>query len=316
MSFEIVAIGSPLLDYLIAVDEGELDHLRGKKFGTELVSDKDAKKIIECCKRTPTISSGGSSANVVKAIASLGHTAAFIGKCGEDDEGARFSKSLIQSGVHPRLMTSKTPTGKAVCLITPDGRRTMRTYPGASVELLTLPADAFIHARWVHIEGYALYNDELVENALRQAKESGAKISFDLASFELAKEFRERILGLLKNSVDLVFGNALEIEALVERNDRGACKLLSELCPIAVVMQGDKGALIGDRGHVIHVPAHRVTPVDTTGAGDYFIAGFLHGLLTGAPLKRCGEMGAILGREIVQVVGAELDPSVWKTIKF
>ena len=171
-------------------------------------------------------------------------------------------------------------------MVTPDGQRTMRTFQGATTEFTGdhLNIEMFQGARLVHIEGYALFNEKLAERAMFYAKQAGALVSFDLASFEIVRANREHILYLLDTYVDLVFANEDEACMLFEQELAVAAQHLSKRCPIAVVTLGEEGSLIYHKKTCVEAPAYRITPVDTTGAGDLHTSGFLHGFLNGEPL--------------------------------
>jgi sugar/nucleoside kinase (ribokinase family) len=316
---EVVAIGSVLVDHMLFVQEDYLSTIPGKKGGMEEVDYPQMVSIIEKSGTIPTVASGGSAANFIKGLGKLGHKTAFIGKCGQDPMAQVFLQGLLQAQVTTHLIPCNTPTGHVACLVTPDGKRTCRTFAGASKELShqDLHQDFFHGAKWVHIEAYQLLNGTVVETAMYRAKEAGAKISFDLSSFELVTSQRERILSLLKQFVDLVFGNQDEAAALFGPDPKATCDNLRKLCSLAVIMMGEKGCLVGSDQvkEIQSFDAFPVKPVDTTGAGDLFESGFIHGLLLGKPLADCARYGALLGQAIVQVPGVELPEATWEVLR-
>jgi sugar/nucleoside kinase (ribokinase family) len=178
-------------------------------------------------------------------------------------------------------------------LVTPDGERTMRCLPGAGNDLTAndLHPNIFRTTKHVHFEGYALYNYELVESAMRMAKENGATISFDLASFEVVRRHKNFILHILKSYVDIVFVNQNEAFALTELPPEDAALLISTYCPIAIILVGEKGSYLSSKDTHLHIPAQNVDVLDTTGAGDLYAAGFLHGYLQRRSLEKCAEWG-------------------------
>lgn len=315
--FEVIGIGSPLVDHLLYVPESYVESIGGEKFGMELVDYPKMIAIIEESGKKPVLLAGGSAANTAKALASLGSYTAFIGKSGKDPAAETFLQGLAKANVAAKLVRCDTPTGHAVCLITPDGNRTCRTYPGASLELVPedLDPEIFYGAKWVHIEGYALLNDSLAERAMHLANEAGAKISFDLGSFELVRTYRKRILKLAEKFITCIFANEAEACQVWNSSAEESAKRLSDICPLALVMQGDKGGIIGQNGKTNRFATNPVTPVDTTGGGDFFAAGFIHGQLLDQPPEICAKIGALCGRAVVQVVGTQLLEESWADIR-
>lgn len=208
------------------------------------------------------------------------------------------------------------PSGRLACLITPDKNRSFFSSPGAGNAFC--PADLnslyFKEAKLVHLDGYSLRNSGLVEEAMKLAKAHGARISFDPGCFQLIREHKELILRLLEEYIDIFFANEDEIQELLNMPPDEGCKTLSRLVPIAVVLQGNRGCLVGSNEKVLSVPVRTVSVVDTTGAGDLFASGFLYGLLQGYSLAKCAQIGNLLGSSVIQHVGAEIPASNWPSI--
>jgi sugar/nucleoside kinase (ribokinase family) len=201
--------------------------------------------------------------------------------------------------------------------VSKDGERTMRCCPGVANDLSgqDLSWSLFSEAKWVHIEGYMLnvHDKDYVCDVMKMAKEAGALISFDLSSVELVLKKREEMLYLLKNYVDLVFGNKEEVRALLKLNPHEGCLKLQEFCTVSVVTLGKDGCLVGSRGQVYPVKAETVKVVDTTGAGDLFASGFLHGCIAGQPLLTCARWGHLLAGAVCEEYGAEIPPKKWQS---
>ena len=314
---EVLAIGSPFLDHIIPVSEDYLASLPGGKGGMEEVDFSTFKRIIATAGPRTNLASGGSGANTIKGLSYLGHKCALAGKIGNDDAGITFIESIEKSGVISYLMPSGIHTGQIACLITPDGERTFRDYFGAGEKLHPdeLKDEFFEGVKLVHIEGYTLLNERLVVRAMELAKKHGAKISFDLASFELAAQFRPQIVHLLSHHVAILFANTLETRALTGLDPERGCSILSDLCDIAVVLMGKDGCWVGGEDGLVRCPAYPVDPLDTTGAGDLFAAGFLHGYLSGKSYAESAHYGALVAAEVVQVYGAEIPETVWAELR-
>jgi sugar/nucleoside kinase (ribokinase family) len=365
MSYQVLGLGQPLLDRILQVDESVLQRLGfAERGGSSLIHDKEdletflhelSDAIQDSFSANSSSSSsdeeddeyehspvspyrnikkalivpGGSCCNTIKGIASLGEKCGFIGKIGRDSVGQLYKDSMSARGVIP-LMTEDAHqrTGEVVCLISPNGERTMKAFLGASLQMTEndlLPQD-FAGAKLLHVEGYAIYNQPLTLRAMQLAKQNNLMVSFDLGSFELVRQFKPVILDLLRNYVDIVFANSEEARELMgESNDSFASSeniaercvdFLSKYCKVAVVMMGKKGCFVKSGNEKYQCPADVVpNPIDTTGAGDLFAAGFLYGYLQGYTLQMCARLGSLSGREVVKVMGAELSIDKFRQIK-
>lgn len=295
-------------------------------------------------------SAGGSAANVSRGLAQLQaaaarlqqdhvqpqYTVCFAGMVGNDQAGRDYQEKLLASQVHPQLAcsTSGAPTASCHCLVTPDGERTMRTCLGAATELASvqqLPAGWADALQLLHCEGYCLWRPQLALGAMRAAREAGAQVSLDLASFEVVQSCQDTLLKLLREGlVDILFCNTAEAEALAEvahvssagqENDAvdvvsAASRFLLQHCAVVVVSEGAQGCSAWTRaGQAVRAPAAKVQVEDTVGAGDCFAAAFLHAHLSGASLKVCCIAGCLAGTEAVQVVGANLPHEGWQRVQ-
>lgn len=314
---EVLGIGAPFWDYILRVDEDFLASLTDSKGDVEIIDAATFRRIIDQSKASVTLCAGGSCANAIKGLARLGHSCAIMGKIGSDEAGKSLSKAMREMGIIPYLIPAQAPTGQVIALVTPDGERTMRDFLGASQEIRPEDLDPhrFEGVKWVHIEGYLLLRDGVVPRAMQLAKEAGARISFDLANYKLVHTYQKEIIGLVSNYVDLLFANQNETFALTKRDPERACDLLHTLCDVSVVSMGIDGCWVADGSGPMHCPAYPVKPIDTTGAGDLFAAGFLHGYLKGKPLATCAHMGAKVAAEVVQVLGAELPAVTWQKLQ-
>ncbi len=319
-SFQLLGVGSPLLDILVAVDEAFLKTIPGEKGGMLMVDAAFQQEVLKQLTAEPRLVPGGSAGNTVFALARLGIPAAMFGKLGNDANGAYYRKRLEELGGSARefCTTNEQPTGSCLAMITPDGERTMRSNLAAS--LLLKPDEAekvdFFRYDLVYIEGYMLYSTVL-PTVMRRAKEAGCKIGLDLASFEVVRDFKEDLPDILRNYVDIAVANEEEAAQLfpemtpVQQLDR-----LASWCEVAAVKLGSKGALVREGGETAHIPAQLVeSPVDTTAAGDLWAAGFLYGLIRQRPVSVAAYYGAVTSGEVVKVIGSEITEERWKYIK-
>ncbi len=314
----IVGIGSALMDILVQADDGLIQALGLEKGGMTLVSNDQMVAALAQAAATPRMVSGGSACNTMIGVARLGGRSRFIGKSGQGHVGTALRAELLQQRVDPVLLTSTTPTGRVLSIITPDAQRTMLTCLGASAELQ--PQDitpaCFADAAIVHIEGYLIFNPELMQAALKAARQAGARISLDLASFTVVKSAGAALADLVRQYVDILIANEDEAHAFTGHTDeQQAIASLATYSPWAVLKVGARGSYIAHAGQIVHSPPHaRLNALDTTGAGDLWAAGFLYGMTRGFAPAECGRMGAVCGYEVCRVIGARVPEEGWLRI--
>ena len=313
---KIIGLGNALVDIIVFIDEDELlEKLDLPKGSMQLVDIEKSSMIRKACEHLPSsFASGGSAANTIYGLAKLGVETSFIGKIGKDDYGRIFKEDLEKSNIKPVLLTSDTHSGRAVALISPDRERTFATHLGAAIELNAddLHADHFSGHDIFHIEGYIVQNNELLEKAVKLAKENGMDISLDLASYNVVEDNLEFLRYIVKEYVDIVFANEEESKSFTGKEPLEALNELAEFCSIAVVKIGKDGSLIKSGEDVFQIDAIDAEIVDTNGAGDIYAAGFLYGLSRGWSLDKCGKTGAILAGKIIEISGARLDETGWE----
>ncbi len=315
----IVGIGSALVDILIHENETFLKKTDAVKGGMTLVSKEHIERTLSLSSAKASIIPGGSACNTVVGIGRLGGAAKFVGMCGKDDMGDLIENDLLKQNVVPELFRSDSPTGRVLSIISPDAQRTMFTYLGASAE--TRPEDIsealFKDAAIVHIEGYMLFNPDLIQAALIAAKSVGAKISLDLASFTVVEESKELLEHLVESYVDVLIANEDEARAFTGHSDEKlALEALSEQADVAVLKVGPRGSFVSHFGSTVAIKSMGDgNALDTTGAGDMWAAGFLHGLVKGYSLEKCGRPGSACGYEVCQIVGANIPDEGWERIR-
>ena len=315
----IVGVGSALLDILAHESDDFIAECGAIKGGMRLVEKAKIEAVLQRVSDIPRMVPGGSACNTAIGIGRLGGTARFVGKCGSGVMGTFFESDLRKQNVEPRLLRSNSPTGRVVSIITPDAQRSMLTYLGASSE--AQPDDFtqhyFENAAIVHIEGYLLFNPDLILSVLKHARLEGAAISLDLASFNVVAESRDLLAKIVKEYVDIVIANEDEAEVYTGFKDEAkALAALNAEAPLAVLKIGPRGSLIASNGQVVSVAGiGDGRAVDTTGAGDLWASGFLFGLLQGYSLTQCGNLGSACGYEVCQIVGTEIPDEGWDRIR-
>jgi sugar/nucleoside kinase (ribokinase family) len=316
----IVGAGSALVDICIQESDSFLQIAKADKGGMKLVESSFIDDVLGKTQKKISIVPGGSACNTILGIGKLGAAARFIGKRGDDEFGRLFEEGLRKHHVEPVLFTSSTPTGRVLSIITPDAQRSMLTCLGASGE--TKPAeltpDLFANAAIVHLEGYLLFNLDLMMAALKAAKSSGALISLDMASFTVVEASQKVLPGIISEYIDILIANEDEARVYTGLNDeRKSLEKLSREVEIAVLKVGKRGSFIAANGTTVFTKAmgNGAPVADTTGAGDLWASGFLYGLLQGYPLEKCGMLGSACGYEVCQVIGATIPEEGWRRIR-
>ncbi len=315
----IVGVGSALVDILLQESDEFLAATDAQKGGMTLVEAEKINSILAKTTQEASQVPGGSACNTIIGIGNLGNKASFIGKRGDDTIGETLEQSLIEHHVEPILNISNTPTGRVLSIITPDAQRSMFTYLGAASETKPeeITVDKFKNAALVHIEGYLLFNEELIVKALKAAKEAGALISLDLASFTVVEASKKILSELVREYVDILLANEDEARVYTGENDESkALEILSRDAEIAVLKVGVRGSYISFKGQTCQIGIQGSgKAIDTTGAGDLWASGFLYGLVNGLPVEKCGNIGAACGYEVCQVIGAHIPADGWERIK-
>ena len=316
----VIGIGNALTDMLVNLQsDSVLSQFHLAKGSMSLVDTALQTEISKSVAGLPySLSLGGSAGNTIRAMARLGCSVGMIGKVGQDTTGDFYIKALENLSVEPVVFRGEEKSGKCVSLISPDGERTLVTFLGAALELEAEEIDPAIFEGYdcLYVEGYLVQNHELIERAAATAKKCGLEVAIDLASFNVVAENLEFLRRLVREYVDIVFANEDEAKTFTcEANPVNALQAISEMCDLAVVKIGTKGALIKHRGEVIHVGIMAAAKrVDTTGAGDFYAAGFLAGMCQGLTLRQCGTIGAITAGKVIEVVGTTFGEEAWNEI--
>jgi sugar/nucleoside kinase (ribokinase family) len=323
--FDVAGLGNAIVDVIASVDDRFLLTHRIAKGTMTLIDEFRAKELLKVLgDNQQTMSSlhevaGGSAANTMAGLASLGGNGVFVGKVFDDRLGKVFGQSMTRLGMTFTTRPACNGASTATCLIavTPDGQRSMNTYLGACRELVPddIDEEQVAAARILYIEGY-LWDQENAKQASRKAiaavKGAGGRIALSLSDPFCVGRFRAEFLHLLDRDVNILFANEDEAKALFEVEDfAGAVEGAKKWGGIAALTRSAKGCVIIEEGMVHEIPAAAVTRViDTTGAGDQFAAGFLYGLTRGKGLADCGRLGALAAAEVISHYGARPEKSL------
>ena len=309
--YQVVGIGNALVDVIAhATDDFLLEYALVKGSMTLI----DAERAVELYRALggAVEMSGGSAANTMCGIASFGGRAAYIGKVSSDDLGAVFGHDLHAVGVafRPGAATTDVPTGRSIIVVTPDAQRTMNTYLGISSLLCVSDLDehAIADADVLYMEGYLFDRDDAkaaFRRAADVAHDNDRRVSLTLSDSFCVDRHRSDFRALVRDQVDLLFGNEDELCSLYEVGSLDeAIASVRRDCPLVAVTAGSAGSFIVTPDGTVDVAAEAVDRVlDTTGAGDLYAAGFLHGLTSGESLPDCARLGSIAAAEVISHVG-------------
>ena len=262
---------------------------------------------------------GGSAANTITCTSIFGMRSGFIGKIGDDELGHLFQSDQEQYGVKSTLLKGKSSSGRSMVFVSGgNSERTFAVYLGAALELVPddLKPEMFQGYDYFHIEGYLVQNQNLIRKAVQMAKDAGCIISLDMASYNVVESNDAFLHDIVEKYVDIVFANETEARAFTKHSDpEKSLEEISRLCKIAVVKIGKKGSMVRQGDKQYFIPPFPATPIDATGAGDTYAAGFLYAHSLGMPLKVCGEIGSIIAAKVVEVIGTKVDIPRWRDAK-
>jgi len=311
-AFDVLGIGNAIVDVLTKADDAFLSQ-HGLVKGSMMLIDEARADTLYAAMGPGVEISGGSCGNTMAGVASFGGKGAYIGKVRDDQLGAVFGHDLKATGVsfETASATSGPATARCLILVTPDAQRTMNTYLGACTGLG--PADIDVtrvaSAQVTYVEGYlwdAPAAKQAVLKAFDAAHAAGRKVSITLSDSFCVHRYREEFRDLIRNKVDILFGNEAEIKALYEvETFEEALEAARKEAKIAALTRSEKGSVVIKGSETYEVPAAPVAKVvDTTGAGDLYASGFLFGYTHGKPLAECARLGGIAAAEVISHVGA------------
>ena len=323
---KIIGIGNALVDVLVQMDDDSLlTSLHLPKGGMQLIDEQQQQTLSLILKKlNPKKATGGSAGNTTLALANLGMKPGFIGKVGNDEMGNFFAENCKQTGIDAKLIVCETATGVANTFISPNGERTFGTFLGAAalMEADEIKPELFHGYELLHIEGYLVQSHELVERICQTAKKEGLILSLDMGSYNVIQANLSFFQHLVKDYIDIVFANEEECAAFTGTTDtKEGMKRIAELCTLAVVKLGSKGAMAmwgassTQHGTEAFAPAKKVKALDTTAAGDFFAGGFLYAFCENLPLEQCLQTGALLSSQVIQIIGTQLAEETWNKIR-
>ena len=309
-TFDVVGIGNAIVDVISPADDSFLDLMGIEKGIMQLVERKRGEMLYGAMKERVQ-APGGSVANTLAGLGNLGLKTGFIGRVHDDALGRFYAKSMAEDGtdfVNAPVPGGELPTSRSMIFVSPDGERSMNTYLGISSELGPEDVSDTVagSTQVLFLEGY-LYDKpkgkEAFERAAKLCREAGGKAGIALSDPFCVDRHRGDFRRLVKD-LDYVIGNEHEWESLYQTDLSAALEQAAADAGTVVCTRSGHDVLLVRGDQTVSVPVHRIVPVDATGAGDQFAAGFLYGFVTGQSLGVAGRMGCIAAAEVISHYGA------------
>ena len=308
---KILGIGNAIVDVICKVDDDYLSKNKLEKGTMKLIfDDKEFQKLLNDLKIIKTVS-GGSVANSIVGLSQLGNSVGFIGKISDDNFGAKYEDGLKEENVNffYSKKNEEIPTGTCLILVTPDSERTMCTYLGISGKINENDLDAEIikKSEIVFLEGY-LWDEGDAKEAFNKAIIQANKVAMSLSDKFCVDRHKPHFLDLVKNKLDIIFANEVEINSLIDTNDfKEVISFAKKIDKHLIITRGDKGAISIYKNEINEIKAkNNLKIVDLTGAGDLFAAGYLHGFVNNLSIKECLIKATDMSSKVIQQIGARL----------
>ena len=310
-TYDLVGIGNAVVDVITQCDDAFLGEMSIEKGIMQLI-DQDRGETLYDAMSERVQTPGGAVANTIAGAGALGLQTAFIGRVNDDALGHFYADAMRDQGtdfVNAPVKGGEASTSRSMIFVTPDGERSMNTYLGISTGLTSddVPQDVSGNAKLMFLEGY-LFDHDAGKTAFREAARAttagGGKAGIAISDPFCVERHREDFLSLIKNDLDYVVGNHHEIMSLFETDDiELALSKTADICANVVCTRSGEGVTLIRDGARVDVAVEMITPVDATGAGDQFAAGYLYGMATGADLETCGRMGNLCAGEVISHIG-------------
>ncbi|WP_127113583.1 adenosine kinase [Shimia sediminis] len=315
-NYQVVGIGNAIVDVISQSDDSFLD-LMGIQKGIMQLVERERGEMLYAGMTNRTQAPGGSVANTIAGLGSLGLSTGFIGRVHDDALGKFYAAEMQADGtdfVNPPVPGGELPTSRSMIFVSPDGERSMNTYLGISAELgpEDVSDDVAGQAQILFLEGY-LYDKpkgkQAFETAARLCRDAGGKAGIALSDPFCVERHRDDFRRLVKE-LDYVIGNEHEWASLYQTDLSSALEQAAQDAGMVVCTRSGHDVVLvrGDEEAV--VPVNEIVPVDATGAGDQFAAGFLYGYATGQSLEVSGRMGCVAAAEVISHYGARPEVDV------
>lgn len=309
--YQVVGIGNAVVDVLTRSEDTFLDHMGIQKGIMQLI-ERDRAETLYAAMTDRVQAPGGSVANTLAGIGNLGLPTAFIGRVHDDALGQFYADAMVKGGtdfVNAPMTDGDLPTSRSMIFVSPDGERSMNTYLGTSAELgpEDVSEEVTTQAEIIFLEGYLFDKDKGKDAFLRAARTcraAGGKAGIAISDPFCVERHRDDFLKLIANEMDYVIGNEEEIRSLYQDDSlEKDLARVAEVCPLVVCTRSGDGVTILQDGKRYDIPVEKIVPVDATGAGDQFAAGFLFGMAQGVDVETAGRMGCVCAAEVISHMG-------------
>lgn len=316
-TYDVVGIGNAIVDVIAQCDESFLD-LMGIEKGIMQLIERERGETLYAAMAERTQAPGGSVGNTIAGLGNLGLTTAFIGRVRDDALGRFYEAALHAEGTdfpNPPVKDGKLPTSRSMIFVTPDGERSMNTYLGEGADLGTMDValEVVENTEILFLEGYLFDKDHGKAAFLKAAQgchRGGGKAGIALSDPFCVDRHRADFRRLVRDQMDYVIGNEHEWESLYQTDLESALAQAAAECGLVVCTRSGADVVLIRGDERVEVPVHRVVPVDATGAGDQFAAGFLYGYATGQSLATAGAMGCVAAAEVISHYGARPETDI------
>lgn len=310
MKFDVVGIGNAVVDVISPADDSFLE-LMGIEKGIMQLVEKDRGEVLYAAMKDRTQAAGGSVANTLAGLGNLGLKTGFIGRVHDDALGKFYAKAMEEGGtafVNAPVPGGDLPTSRSMIFVSPDGERSMNTYLGISSEIgpEDVSDEVAGDTQLLFLEGY-LYDKpkgkEAFERAAKLCRDNGGRGGISLSDPFCVDRHRDDFRRLVKE-LDYVIGNSHEWEALYQTDLNTALEQAASDAALVVCTRSGEDVILATKDQTATAPVKTIVPVDATGAGDQFAAGFLYGYATGQSLEIAGRMGCVAAAEVISHYGA------------
>ena len=319
-TLDVYGIGNALVDKEFEVDDSFFVEAGIEKGFMTLIDETQQEQLLSLLLRRHSLkkrAGGGSAANSLYALSQFGGTAFYSCKVANDESGDFYLDELGNSNIKTNLGAERElgNTGRCIVMVTPDAERTMLTHLGISqnVSEVELRLEAAAEAKFVYIEGYLVTSDSARHAAIKLkefAQQAHVKTALTFSDPAMVEYFRDGINELIGNGVDLLFCNDREARIWSGEQDfNAACEKIKTVAKQFAITRGAEGALLYDGSNYIEIAPHKVTAVDTNGAGDMFSGAFLYGLTQGMNFKDAGDLASLASAKVVSQFGPRLTPA-------
>ena len=317
MTFDVIGIGNAMVDVISPSSDTFLDQMGITKGIMQLI-ERDRAELLYASMDSRVEAPGGSVANTLAGIGELGLKTAFIGKVKNDALGGFYADALAEAGTAFPLPPQDVdlPTSRSMIFVSPDGERSMNTYLGAGADISSADVPDVFGSGLLFLEGYLFDKDEgktAFSEAAAKMKAAGGRSVITISDPFCAERHRDDFKRLIAEDMDIAIGNDAEWLTLYETDDLDdALRQAAAVCDIVACTRSGEAVWVQQGAERFTADVTPVTPVDATGAGDQFAAGFLYGVSTGKTLDVAAQMGVLCAAEVIGHIGPRPEANMAK----